>query len=90
MQNRISIAPYRAARVAPVPRQHRQDRWTFSQAPADTGSVTRAAGAWVAFVPTARAWSHEVAEAPVGHARFQRLERLAELPGWVAEIECVG
>lgn len=44
------------------------------------------AGAWGAFVPTERAWSHEVAAAPVGHPRFRRLERLAELPGWVAEI----
>jgi putative hydrolase of the HAD superfamily len=46
-----------------------------------------AAGAWAAFVPQAGAWAHELAPPPVGAERFRELASLAELPGWVAEIE---
>lgn len=49
-----------------------------------------AAGAWAAFVPQAGAWAHEVAPPPVDAARFRELVSLAELPGWVAEIEAAG
>lgn len=44
------------------------------------------AGAWAAFVPTDNGWAHEAAEAPVGHPRFRRLERLGELPAWIERI----
>jgi putative hydrolase of the HAD superfamily len=44
------------------------------------------AGAWAAFVPFELCWSHEAAEAPVGHSRYRELASLAELPGWIAAI----
>jgi putative hydrolase of the HAD superfamily len=44
------------------------------------------AGAWAAYVPFEITWSHEVAEAPVGHARFVELESLAQLPAWIDTI----
>lgn len=44
------------------------------------------AGAWGAYIPQPLAWSHEAAETPAGHPRFRQLERLADLPDWVAEI----
>jgi putative hydrolase of the HAD superfamily len=45
-----------------------------------------AAGAWAAFVPQEGGWSHEAAPAPADAARFQELQRLAELPAWIAQI----
>ena len=44
------------------------------------------AGAWAAFVPTEIVWAHEAGEAPVDHPRYRRLDRLAELPDWIATI----
>ncbi|MBB4152988.1 putative hydrolase of the HAD superfamily [Sphingomonas jinjuensis] len=44
------------------------------------------AGAWAAFVPQAGGWAHEHADEPVGHPRYRRLERLAELPAWIDDI----
>ncbi|RYY42389.1 MAG: HAD family hydrolase [Sphingomonadales bacterium] len=41
-----------------------------------------AAGAWAAFVPHDRVWSHEHAEAPE-HPRLRILAGLAELPAWI-------
>ena len=45
-----------------------------------------ATGAWAAFVPQPGGWAHEAAPMPKEPARLRVLERLAELPGWVAEI----
>ena len=42
------------------------------------------AGAWGAFIPQPLAWAHEAAAAPTAHPRFRRLERLADLPDWIA------
>jgi putative hydrolase of the HAD superfamily len=44
------------------------------------------AGAWAAFIPFELVWSHEAAEAPLGHPRYRELASLAELAGWVDEI----
>jgi putative hydrolase of the HAD superfamily len=44
------------------------------------------AGAWAAFVPHGIGWSHEHAAEPQGHARYRRLDGLADLPGWVATL----
>jgi putative hydrolase of the HAD superfamily len=44
------------------------------------------AGAWAAFIPQELAWSHEHAPEPVGHARYRRLARLADLPALIAGI----
>lgn len=45
------------------------------------------AGAWGAYIPQPLAWAHEVATAPTNHPRFRQLARLADLPGWIEEIE---
>jgi putative hydrolase of the HAD superfamily len=45
-----------------------------------------AAGAFAAFVPAPNAWAHEAGEEPVGHPRYRRLTRLAELPAWIDEL----
>lgn len=45
------------------------------------------AGAWAAFIPQEGAWAHERACAPSDHARFVQLERLADLPGWIATLD---
>jgi putative hydrolase of the HAD superfamily len=45
------------------------------------------AGAWAAFVPHDIQWGHERADEPTGHPRYRRLGSLAELPGWIDEIE---
>jgi putative hydrolase of the HAD superfamily len=45
------------------------------------------AGSWAAHVPYPLTWAHEVAEAPVGHARFVELGSISEFPGWLAGIE---
>lgn len=44
------------------------------------------AGAWSAFIPFELVWSHEAAEAPIGHPRYRELASLAELDDWIAEI----
>ena len=44
------------------------------------------AGAWAAFIPQDGAWVHESAPAPSDHACFTQLERLADLPDWIATI----
>jgi putative hydrolase of the HAD superfamily len=44
------------------------------------------AGAYAALIPFHLVWSHEAAEAPVGHARFRELVSLAELPAWIDSI----
>jgi putative hydrolase of the HAD superfamily len=44
------------------------------------------AGGWAAFIPFELVWSHESAEAPVGHPRYRELASLADLDEWVAEI----
>jgi putative hydrolase of the HAD superfamily len=41
------------------------------------------AGAWAAHVPYPLTWAHEMAEAPVGHARFVELPTISEFPGWL-------
>jgi len=44
------------------------------------------AGAWAAFIPQEGAWSHERAQPPTGAARYTQLERLGELPDWIASL----
>lgn len=44
------------------------------------------AGAWAAFIPQDGAWSHEIAAAPDTHPRFVQLERLGQLPDWIATL----
>lgn len=44
------------------------------------------AGCWSALIPYPLVWSHEAAEAPVGHERYVELENIGELPGWVDSI----
>jgi len=44
------------------------------------------AGAFAAYVPYAITWAHEVADAPLGHARYVELETLADLPAWVDSL----
>jgi putative hydrolase of the HAD superfamily len=44
------------------------------------------AGCWGALIPYPLVWSHEAAEAPVGHARYAELGSISELPGWVDRI----
>ncbi|OQW43767.1 MAG: HAD family hydrolase [Proteobacteria bacterium SG_bin5] len=43
-----------------------------------------AAGAWGIYVPHSIVWSHERAPAPSDHPRFAQLDRLGDLPGWIA------
>ncbi|KQN04793.1 HAD family hydrolase [Sphingobium sp. Leaf26] len=45
------------------------------------------AGAWAAFIPQECGWSHESAKAPSDHPQFAQLERLADLPDWIATID---
>ena len=44
------------------------------------------AGCWSALIPYPLVWSHEAAEAPVGHARYAELANIGELPGWVESL----
>ncbi|HEX8655371.1 MAG TPA: HAD family hydrolase [Allosphingosinicella sp.] len=44
------------------------------------------AGAWAALIPFELVWSHEAAEAPVGHPRYRELASIADLAAWVDEI----
>jgi putative hydrolase of the HAD superfamily len=46
------------------------------------------AGAWAAFVPFEIVWSHEAAEAPLGHPRYRELASLGELPHWIDALNC--
>ncbi len=41
------------------------------------------AGAWAAYVPHEIVWSYERADAPDHHPRYRRLDRIADLVGWV-------
>jgi len=43
-----------------------------------------AAGAWGVYVPHSIVWNHERAPAPLDHPRFAQLDRLGDLPGWIA------
>lgn len=45
-----------------------------------------AAGAWAAFIPPEIAWFHELADPPVDHPRFTRLDRFADLPAWLEAV----
>jgi putative hydrolase of the HAD superfamily len=44
------------------------------------------AGAWAAFIPYELVWSHEAADAPVGHERYVELASLADLDDWVVSL----
>ena len=44
------------------------------------------AGCWGALIPCPLVWSHEAAEAPVGHERYVELGSISELPTWVEGI----
>lgn len=44
------------------------------------------AGCWSALIPYPLVWSHEAAEAPVGHERYVELANIGELPGWVDRV----
>ena len=44
------------------------------------------AGCWGALIPYPLVWSHEAAEAPVGHERYAELANIGELPAWVDGI----
>lgn len=43
-----------------------------------------AAGAFAVHIPYVVTWAHELADAPEGHDRYGALERIAELPAWIA------
>ena len=45
------------------------------------------AGAWAAYIPQQGAWSHEMAAVPDAHPRFALLERLGDLPDWIAGLD---
>ena len=42
------------------------------------------AGAFAVHIPYVITWAHELADAPEGHDRYGALERIAELPAWIA------
>ena len=44
------------------------------------------AGAWAAFIPFEIVWSHEAAEAPVGHPRYRELASLGQLAAWIDSL----
>jgi len=44
------------------------------------------AGGWAAFIPYELVWSHEAADAPVGHPRYNELASLADLDEWVVSL----
>jgi putative hydrolase of the HAD superfamily len=46
-----------------------------------------ALGGWAALVPYPLVWEVEAAETPSDHPRFRELVTLADLPGFIAEIE---
>ena len=43
------------------------------------------AGAFAVHIPYHVTWAHELAEAPENHARYGALDRIADLPAWIAE-----
>lgn len=43
-----------------------------------------AAGAFAVHIPYVVTWAHELADAPEGHPRYGALERIADLPDWIA------
>jgi len=43
------------------------------------------AGAFAVHIPYHVTWAHELAEAPENHARYGTLDRIADLPAWIAE-----
>ncbi|RZJ01263.1 MAG: HAD family hydrolase [Brevundimonas sp.] len=43
------------------------------------------AGAFAVHIPYHVTWAHELAEAPENHARYGALNRIADLPAWIAE-----
>lgn len=43
------------------------------------------AGAYGVHIPYHVTWTHELADAPEGHARFGVLDTITALPGWIAE-----
>ena len=45
------------------------------------------AGAWAAHIPYSITWAHEMAEPPLGHARFRELASISELPAWLDEVQ---
>lgn len=44
------------------------------------------AGAYAALIPYPLVWAHEAADPPEGHPRFGQLQRLDELPAWIASL----
>jgi putative hydrolase of the HAD superfamily len=42
------------------------------------------AGAFAVHIPYAVTWAHELADAPEGHPRFGAVERIEDLPDWIA------
>ncbi len=44
------------------------------------------AGCWGALIPYPLVWSHEAADAPVGHERYVELANIGALPAWVDGI----
>lgn len=44
------------------------------------------AGAFAVHIPYAITWSHEVADAPADQTRFGALERISDLPDWIARF----
>ncbi|WP_426036376.1 HAD family hydrolase [Brevundimonas sp. DC300-4] len=43
------------------------------------------AGAFAVHIPYHVTWAHEIAEPPVDHPRFGLLDRIDDLPAWIAE-----
>ena len=63
---------------------------TGAQAAAMCGNSIRSdilpaleAGAFAAHIPYPVTWAHEIAEPPVDHPRFAKLDAIADLPAWV-------
>ncbi|WP_420470908.1 HAD family hydrolase [Brevundimonas sp. FT23042] len=44
------------------------------------------AGAFAVHIPYAITWAHELADAPEDHARYGALDRIADLPEWIAKF----
>ena len=45
-----------------------------------------AAGAFAVHIPYVITWAHELAEAPEDHPRYGALDRIDDLPGWIADV----
>lgn len=72
-----------------LPSSTRAER-TMARSPSSDVLPALEAGAWAAFVPHDIQWGHERADEPVGHPRYRRLRSIADLPGWIDEIEQAG